>query len=616
MKTKIFTLFVVLMATTALWAYDFQSGDLYYNITSSSAPYTVEVTYKSMRSNYSNTSLTIPSSVQHDGITYAVTGIDAKAFYNCKSLIEVKIPTSVTTIEGAAFLNSALYKDQNNWENEVLYVDNCLIEAKKTLSGSYTIKENTRVIAVSAFSSCESITSVTIPNSITQISDYAFSRCTALQSIELPSSVTSINKHAFYECKSLTTLSLPTNLKNIGEGAFCRCYAITSPINIPNGVTCIADSAFVQLFESPSITIPNTVESIGKHAFHNCTKLSSISIPRSVITIGEGAFKACYLNSIVVESGNPNYDSRDNCNAIIETSTNCLIQGGYNTTIPKTITRINDYAFYFSSPKSILIPKSVAQIDTFAFHQCHHLENIVVESGNPNYDSRDNCNAIIETATNTLLNGCCNTIIPNTVDSIGDNSFNYCKRLKSITIPEGVLNIGYGAFSYCDSLASVTMGNSIKHVGDYAFNCCFSLQSIVIPDSVIEIGFGTFNFCRALARMSIGSGIKKLVSPFSGCYNLTTVICKAVEVPEIMESYSFTYANATLYVPAESIDLYKSDYIWSQFGTILPLEDAPSSVEDIHSPSSMTNCQKIMRNGQIIILQDDKAYNVVGQIVE
>ena len=195
---KILSLIFALVATTCLWAYDFQSGDLYYNITSSSEPYTVEVTFQNEWSsdNYAGlTTATIPENVTYNGTTNSVTSIGERAFYDCSSLTSITIPNSVTSIGSSAFTN------------------------------------------------CSSLTSITIPNSVTSIGDDAFWGCTSLTSVTIPNSVTSIGDEAFYDCDALTSITIPNSVTSIGYKAFRYCESLTS-VTIGNNVTSIGNNAF------------------------------------------------------------------------------------------------------------------------------------------------------------------------------------------------------------------------------------------------------------------------------------------------------------------------------------------------------------------------------------
>ncbi len=187
-------------------------------------------------------SVTIPDSV---------TSIGDETFYWCTSLKSITIPDSVTSIDSLAFYNTAYYNNESNWENGVLYIGKHLIEAKDTVSGSYTIKDGTKTIASSAFSDCESLVSVTIPDSVTSIGEEAFYNCTSLESVTIPDSVTSIGHGAFSNCKSLASIAIPDSVTSIGKSAFYNCTSLAS------------------------ITIPDSVTSIGKYAFYNCTSLAS-----------------------------------------------------------------------------------------------------------------------------------------------------------------------------------------------------------------------------------------------------------------------------------------------------------------------------------------------------
>ena len=288
---------------------------------------------------------------------------------------------------------------------------------------------------------------------------------------------------------------IPSKSTAIGEWAFSGCSSLTS-ITIPKSVTKIDDCAFDGCRGLTSLTIPEGVTTIGISAFEACRGLTSVIIPKSVTTIGVSAFHECgNLADIKVAAGNSVYDSRDNCNGIVEKKTNTLIRGCKNTIIPNSVTTIGGYAFTgCSSLTSLTIPGSVTEIEAGTFSGCSGLADIKVAAGNSVYDSRDNCNGIVEKKTNTLIAGCKNTIIPNSVTTIEEYAFFGCYDLTSITIPEGVSYIGDYAFGGCSGLTSITILEGVTDIGNCAFFACKNLTSITIPESVTSIASTAFEY--------------------------------------------------------------------------------------------------------------------------
>ena len=456
-------------------------------------------------------------------IRNGVTSISYDAFMGCTGLTSVTIPDSVTNIGISAF-------------------NGC------TGLTSVTIPDSVTAMGTSAFEGCTGLTSITIPDSVTWIGGSTFYGCTGLTSITIPDSVTNIDDRAFSGCTGLTSITIPDSVTNIGISAFNGCTGLTS-VTIPDSVTNIGISAFNGCTGLTSVTIPDSVTNIGISAFNGCTGLTSVTIPDSVTAMGTSAFEGCTgLTSITVSSGNKKFDSRNNCNGIIETASNTLIYGCKNTDIPDSVTSIGKSAFRnctgltsitipdsvtdiganafrdCTGLTSITIPDSVTDIGYLAFSNCTGLESITVSGGNKKYDSRNNCNGIIETATNALISGCKNTDIPNSVTSIDDHAFWGCTGLTSVTIPDSVTSIGGGAFSDCTGLSSITIPDSVTSIGDYAFRGCTGLTSVAIPDSVTSVGSFTFYGCTGLASITIPDSVTSISRfAFAGCAGLTSI---------------------------------------------------------------------------------------------
>ncbi len=519
------------------------------------------------------TSITIPNSItsiggyafeyctELTGITIpdGVASIGYGAFSYCTGLTSVTIPDSVTTIRYGAFAcctdlesitvaaGNTVYDSRNNCNAIIETKSNTLIAGCKNT----VIPNGVESIGYAAFQGCTGLTSITIPDSVESIGDCAFFDCTGLTSVTIPASVmvigddalpsattvycydgsaahqyakangnpvvlldegltpgesdltfslnddgesysvsgcnssargaltipsvyngkpvTSIGSYAFYYCTGLTSITIPDSVTNIGDYAFSGCAGLTS-ITIPNNVTNIGDYTFYSCTELTSITIPDKVESIGEFAFFHCTGLTSITIPNSVTSIGVDAFSDC------------------------------------------------------TGLTSITIPNSVTSIERYAFSRCTGLESITVAAGNTVYDSRNNCNAIIETASNTLIAGCKNTVIPNSVESIGYAAFFGCTGLTSITIPNSVTSIEYYAFGDCTGLTSVTIPNSVESIGGYAFCGCTGLTSITIPNSVTSIWYSAFEYCTGLTSITIPDSVTSIGDcAFYGCTGLMSI---------------------------------------------------------------------------------------------
>lgn len=296
--------------------------------------------------------LTVPSTVMYDGADYAVTSIGDSAFYSCTNLTSITITDSVTTIgEGAFAVCSSLTS-----------ID---LPSALTQIGDYT------------FYNCSSLTSITIPDSVTSIGECAFENCSSLTSVTIPDSVGYISSCAFYNCSNLTVVTIPDSVTSIGSGAFADCTSLTS-IDLPSALTQIGNSMLSGCSALTAVTIPDSVTYIGVRAFKDCVSLGSIHIPASVSSIEEDSFNWCKsLTYITVDEENPVFDSRDNCNAIIDTANNSIVRGSASTVIPDSVVGIENAAFLGNyALTSITIPDTVTSIGWCAFYGCSNLTSI------------------------------------------------------------------------------------------------------------------------------------------------------------------------------------------------------------------------------------------------
>ena len=589
---------MLLLCCTTMSAHDFEVDGIYYNITGAK---TVEVTYGgtsySSAKSYSG-SVTIPSSVTYNGTTYSVTTIGKLAFYGCSNLTSITIPNSVTTIEPAAF-------------------EHC-----RSLT-SIEIPNGVTIIAGETFYACASLRRIEIPNSITTIETWAFNGCSSLSSIEIPSnvttigegafigcygltnitvdennlaydsrnncnaiietasntlvsgcqttiipnSVTAIGNYAFSDCKSLASIEIPNTVTTIGYWAFASCSSLKS-IEIPNTVTTIGENTFSDCSSLTSVVIPNSVTTIGNSAFSGCSSLTSIVIPGSVTTIGDWTFSSCSsLTSISVAAGNTTYDSRDNCNAIIETASNTLISGCKNTVIPSSVTTIGYGAFHGCTSPSIVIPNSVTTIGDYAFKDCSSLTSItsyitadkLIVPGRYAFSGIDknNCTLYVpagakETYAATEgwsefrnifeLSGECGENAywkfdtkNSTLTIYGEGAtydyqsaespWNDFKReIKSIEIESGITAIGDYTIYGCTEATSISIPNTVTKIGDYGIYQLWNLQSLTIPNSVTEVGEFAFATLVSIEEIHIPASLASIgASAFGGCNSLETI---------------------------------------------------------------------------------------------
>lgn len=413
-----------------------------------------------------------------------------------------------------------------------------------------------RNIATSAFAVCDDFEHVIIGEGIETINYGAFYRCSRLRSVSIPSTMTCIDCTTFNGCYSLEsitvhednpvfdsrgdcnaiidtqarelilgchTTAIPPEVKSIGDGAFAGCLRLDS-IAIPEGVVEIKSGAFYDCANLRHVTLPQSLTTLSGGNIFLGTGIRSIRIPRNVTSIQGAHFLGClFLDSIVVDAGNPVYDSREGCNAIVETATSKIISGCGNSRIVNGIKEIEEDAFTNTPLPRIHIPQSVTKIHERAFDACLFCTAITVDQGNPVFDSRGNCNAIIESHTGKLVAGCAATTIPEDITEIGDYAFSHRPMPAIVYIPEGIKRIGEWAFKNCSGLDLVVIPRSMEVIEPFAFYGC-SVQDISWKGHVDVIDMYAFSHCPRLHVANIPEGTKHIHSyAFKDCPRLRYV---------------------------------------------------------------------------------------------
>lgn len=481
------------------------------------------------------TSITLPDGVMYIGdnafascfsltsivLPHSITSIGNHAFDLCVALTNVTLPDSVTSIGQNPFAACISLSHINVSPDHPLLttIDGVLFnKVDKSLicypyafnSTSYAIPHGICAIEEYAFYGSESLRSISLPDSVTNLENNPFMGCANLteiivspnhpvlttidgvlfnkvektliwypcasadESYTVPQGTYAIGNGAFVGCAAITNITLPAGLTAIGDYAFNGCYSLTN-VTLPDSVTSVGVGAFSSCSSLASISLPNSLISIGDYAFNFCDALTTITLPDSVTSVGANPFNSCkMLTQIIVSSNHP----------VLTTIDGVLISKNEKTliccppalqheiyVIPDGIIRIGDYAFNGCSTLiSITLPGSLTSIGNSAFESCSSLTNLM---------------------------------LPNNVTYIGDSAFSGCSSLTNVILPDGITSIGNSAFYWCTSLTSITLPTGVTSIGDGAFMFCFPLKNINLPATVMRIGENAFEMCDSLYSLRV-----------------------------------------------------------------------------------------------------------------
>lgn len=611
-KKLLTTLLLALMTANMASAYEYFEVDGIYYLSNGSEAIVSPRSLNAINPSHYYGDIVIPETVTNNGVTYTVTTIGDKAFYQCSNLTSIHLPKTIKRFEGqncfagCGNLSVVEIESLESW---------CSIDFEITNGYDYS-HSNPLSYAHNLYINGEPLTELVIPDGVTRIGKSAFCRLSSLTRLEIPTSVTSIGDEAFAECGSIDRLDIPDleswlKMDIQGKGS--------------NPMSC-SSKIYLDGTKMPSeLVIPETTTKIPANVFNGCNAITSVSIPSSVETIGTNAFASCdslkmvdiqdiaaWCNIVFENEGaNPISNATEpygwwglkeftlqvNGTPITElvipegvTSIGAYAFDGArleHVTFPNTLVSIGNHAFPYNYFDEVILPESLKSLGECAFPECRYLERVQINDG-------------LEVIPTCAFDECGNlsdVSMPSSVKKIELQAFYLCRNLTTMPMTDSLQTIGYSAFAG-SGIETLKTGKSLTSIGEHAFSFCNNLKSVEISDPVTALGQLAFYFNDSLQKAVIGNGVHKIPKRlFSQCLNLAsvtlgnavdtleeycfeycekidTIVCMAA-VPPVMngaEDSFFSpviFQNATLYVPFGSVEAYKTANVWKNFQNIV-----------------------------------------------
>lgn len=398
--------------------------------------------------------------------------------------------------------------------------------------------------------------------------------------------VTSIDMGAFAFCENISAITLPVSITNIGMYAFHQCHSLSS-INLPEGLVSIGEAAFFECSSLLPITIPSTLTTFGLHPFVDCAKMTKVTI----------------LSNSVVSAA---YNTASNLSHVFGKQVTEIVIG-------ESVTAIGEYAFNgFVNLQKVTIPSSIESIGNSAFGECV-LTDVNINS---NAILNGNFNPYIGTMANIFGSGVETYILGDAISSIAKYAFYNCSSITTLRLPEYLSSIGESAFQNCTGLTGeFVFPEGLEILSSYVLQDCSGITSVKLPNTLKEIYTYALSGC-SITELTLPASLTGIsMYGLAGCSGLTLLTCLAITPPEA-EKYAFLEIdcpNTPLYVPEESIELYKDAEEWKKFNPILPIA-TPTEIDNFNVDSEKPF--KVLRNNQILILRGEKVYTLQGQEVK